>query len=156
MKFLVAFSLLAAILFGGRFIPIGFPFSGPGITSDTNDSQDREVKLIAVATSGKINFGKGRRFFSDLNATMESIREHEGLVGYAARKQLIGSKVWTVSVWRDKAALRRFVRSDAHQAAIEGGSISRESVRSAMFEVEPGDLPIPWKSVVEALKTQEG
>lgn len=148
MKLLIALAAIIAVFVGGRFITIGYPFAGPGVSENKREHE----KLIAVVTRGEIEFGKGKRFFEDLNMTMDAIPGSEGLVGYAARKQLIGPKVWTLSVWLDQESLQKFVRSESHQAAASNGSIRPDSFVSKLFEVPPENLPISWKAALAALR----
>lgn len=149
MKLLIPIAIVVALVIGARFLTIGFPFNTRKVYSDEN-----EGSFLAVATYGEIETGKGRRFFSELEASMDSLSESEGLVGYAARKQLIGPKVWTISVWESEDALQNFLRSKAHRNASRNGTIIPGSFRSSFFEVQASDLPVSWKTALAELNRE--
>ncbi|MEM9283101.1 MAG: antibiotic biosynthesis monooxygenase [Verrucomicrobiota bacterium] len=148
MKFLLPIAVVAvAFVIGTRSLTVGFPFMMREVHLGEN-----ERSLLAVVTYGEISRGEARQFFTELEASMNSISENEGLVGYAVRKQFVGPKVWTISVWEDEDALRDFVRSEVHRNASRNGTIVPGSFRSTFFEVEISDLPISWKVALSELK----
>ena len=51
---------------------------------------------------------------------MRALRSSDGLVGYSLKADLLRKTFWTVSAWRDDAAVAEFVRSDTHRAAMVG------------------------------------
>ncbi|MEM9016293.1 MAG: antibiotic biosynthesis monooxygenase [Verrucomicrobiota bacterium] len=149
MKLFLFIAVVVALAISSRFITIGFPFSSRALPSEKTGQS-----FLAVATYGEIKRGKGSQFFNELKATMDSLLDRGGLVGYAARKQLLGPKVWTISVWEDEAALRSFLRSTAHQKAAQNETILPDSFRSSFFQVTASDLPIPWRRARTALKKE--
>lgn len=70
--------------------------------------------------------------------------EHDGLIGFAVRKELMGSRVWTMSKWVDRPSMERFLRSPEHRAAITDGGIPRSSFVSALVEVDSDQVPLTW------------
>jgi hypothetical protein len=69
--------------------------------------------------------------------------EHDGGIGVQVAVDLIRRTSWTVSLWTDEEALRRFVRSSRHQATIRPYR-SRVTVTGVTFLSEPFDLEEAW------------
>ena len=154
MKLLLFSSLaVGAILHLCAFRYMGFPFSGPGydpkegVTIPVSDG-----KVVVAVTTGLIERGKGAAFFEHLNRVISSMPGNEGLVGWSARKELLGRTVWTQSVWTNEEALDGFLRSPAHREAARSGGIPRSSVRYAIAEVSPDEIPLSWGRAAELLE----
>ena len=54
------------------------------------------------------------RFFRAASAVRKQLATAEGLIGYTLRARPLAREYWTLSVWTDDAALRRFVRTPPH------------------------------------------
>jgi heme-degrading monooxygenase HmoA len=57
-------------------------------------------------------------FLADALAIRRQLARAEGLVGYALDAELARKTFWTFSVWKSRADLDRFARSDPHQKII--------------------------------------
>lgn len=54
------------------------------------------------------------RFFRAVFAVRSQLAAAEGLIGYTLRARPLARDYWTLSVWKDDAALRRFMRTPPH------------------------------------------
>jgi len=54
------------------------------------------------------------RFFRAVSAVRKQLAGAEGLIGYTLRAKPLARDYWTLSVWKDDAALRLFMRTAPH------------------------------------------
>ena len=54
------------------------------------------------------------RFFRGVSAVRKQMAAAEGLIGYTLRAKPLARDYWTLSVWKDKTALREFMRTPPH------------------------------------------
>jgi len=54
------------------------------------------------------------RFFRAVFAVRRQLATADGLIGYTLRARPLARDYWTLSVWKDDAALRRFMRTPPH------------------------------------------
>ena len=54
------------------------------------------------------------RFFRAVSAVRKQLAAADGLVGYTLRAKPLARDYWTLSVWRDEADLRGFMRTPPH------------------------------------------
>jgi hypothetical protein len=80
------------------------------------------------------------------------MNEQDGLVGYSVRKELFGSRVWTMSVWIDRASMERFVVSTAHRKAMASGTITQGSFITAAASVDASLIPPTWAKAERMLE----
>lgn len=145
-----ALGLAAFVLSGCK---VGYPFSGPGYEPAlgvTHPAADNRV-LVAV-TTGQITRGSGAAFAEQLREVMDSLPGEPGLIGFAVRRQLVGNRVWTMSVWTDEAALARFLAGPAHREAVRVGGIPAESVSSTTYWLPVEQVPPSWAEAVGQLE----
>ena len=132
------------------------PFRGPGFRPGTGVVADDAGDTVVVQLTHAVLDPDLRRPFDEHTELVnDAMTAHEGLIGYSLRKQLFGDEVWTLSVWRDEAALSDFVRSDVYRAAMESGAPAVVSMRSRKLDVPREDIPLSWKRAVELLDEAE-
>jgi Domain of unknown function (DUF3291) len=54
------------------------------------------------------------RFFRGVSAVRKQLAAADGLVGYTLRARPFARDYWTLSVWKDETALRKFMRTPPH------------------------------------------
>ena len=54
------------------------------------------------------------RFFRGVSAVRKQLATADGLIGYTLRAKPLARDYWTLSVWTDNTALRRFMRTAPH------------------------------------------
>ena len=132
---------------------VGYPFRGPWYDPAkgvVHPAAGREV-FVAV-TQGDIASGQDSALSGQLRWVLRTMDEHDGLIGYAVRRQLLGRRVWTTSVWVDRASMLRFVRSPQHREAISRGGVPRSSIIAAYASVEAARVPLDWREAERLLE----
>jgi quinol monooxygenase YgiN len=76
----------------------------------------------------------------------------EGLVGYSLLARPLRSRYWTLSVWRDRAALDDFVRRPPHRDAMAELPRALQGFRTTVWSASGGAVPPSWD---DALARQE-
>jgi quinol monooxygenase YgiN len=149
---LAAAALASPLLAGCR---IGYSFRGPGYDATRGVVHpDANKQVYFAITRGDIAAGSRANFSEQLRAVLDTMGEHDGLVGYAVRRELFGSRVWTMSAWVDQASMERFVRSEAHRKAVAQGGIPRSSFIAAFSHVDVERVPITWTDAERLLEEQ--
>ncbi len=131
---------------------INTPFRGPGYDRNQGVTlADAGDKVIVVLTHATLSESR-RNFDSEVGIVADSLAVRDGLIGYSLRKELLGNEAWTMTVWRDEAALAAFVASNAHQNAIVNSAHELAAVRFKRFEVDVSELPITWEQALAKLE----
>ncbi len=134
---------------------VGYSFRGPGYDADRGVvHQDAQRQVFVAVTRGDLEAGSQSEFANELRAVMDSMSEHDGLVGYSVRKELFGSRVWTMSVWIDRASMERFVHSAAHRRAMASGTIARGSFITAAAVMNTSSTPPGWAEAGRMLESR--
>jgi heme-degrading monooxygenase HmoA len=144
---------LATLLFVLAWVPgcaVSTPLhwrTEPGATGDT---------LYVSVTHAVLRRDKRSPFDAatgDLFRSFEAQEAYPGLLAYARRKQLFGSEVWTLTVWRDEASHSAFVRAPGHREAMRQGRSALRRTRFAQLEW-PLDQGLPsWREALRALES---
>jgi len=128
------------------------PFHGPGLKPimDTPGGPD---STVVVAITNAVVDGDNRKAFDDhTQKVIASLESHDGFIGYSVRTRILGNEVWTMTVWRDKAAMRAFVRGQVHDKAIEAGYDAVLQERFLVFEAKAKEIPLSWGDVLKRLE----
>ncbi len=105
--------LLLAMLTGlaGCSIATPFRYAGPTVT----ESAGSENLIVSLTmTEYKPGWKSRRVFWRHVGQVEKSLSDRPGLVGYSLRRQIIGNRAWTMTVWKDESSLLAFIRSPAH------------------------------------------
>lgn len=134
---------------------IGYPFQGPGYDRKSGVIHpDASTKVLVVITQGDIGRGQGNKFVKQLRLVLDELSEHDGLIGYSVRRELIGSRVWTMSAWINRESLRSFTSSPAHRTAVQEGGIPREAFLEAYLHIPKNQVPLSWDEAKQQLQEQ--
>jgi len=112
-------------------------------------------QLVLAVTHAVVEDGQKNAFHSDLNLVLKDLTRQDGLVGYSLRIDREGDQAWTMSVWRDEAALDAYVDSDAHLAAMRRSRITLRSVDVKRTPWPRGEMPPEWDRVLPLLDKSE-
>lgn len=113
-------------------------------------------KAMVVVTAVEIKWGQRTAFFQYTKQVLASMNSHEGLLGYSFRFQLVGNRAWTMTAWQDQASLGKFVRSTAHQTAVDEGSRTTDRMKFHTLELPVDSLPLPWAEAVQRVEAGRG
>ncbi len=148
-------ALLSTFALGG--CAISTPFQGPGYDRRNGVTIAGEGRVVVALTKAVLrDDGALRSTFWDYVLRVEaSLPERAGFVGYSLRRELIGKRAWTMTVWSDEASRAAFVQSDVHQAAIGEAMGALACARFARLEVARDEVPIPWHRALALFEDQE-
>lgn len=128
------------------------PVSGPGYDrSQKRFKHPAGSELVVAVTNARLHYwrrGPFDRYTQEVYAKMDT---HEGYLGGAIKREIFGREVWTFTVWRDKAALKKFVHSAGHLNAMYMAMEAIEVMRSVDF-LHPSGNALTWNVVLERIE----
>ena len=132
---------------------ISTPFQGPGYDRRQGVTLAGDGRLVVAITEAVLNGDRSQRstFWDYVGQVEASLPSRPGFVGYALRREIIGRRAWTMTVWSDAASLQGFVESDVHQAAIRSSMGALACASFARVEIERAGVPISWDRALELL-----
>lgn len=133
-------------------VAVSTPFRHAPVAASGGGTPDTVV--VAVTQAFLNRRGRGA-FFEHTGLVLDGIAEEDGYLGHSIRRRFWGHEAWTMTVWRDEAALNRFVRSERHQNALRAGM---PALRAAKFLrlTWPGDqVPPAWSRALAELESVE-
>lgn len=141
---------LAALL--SLLILSGCAFS-PGFRAGPAADLPPDATVIVALTEAKLvpDLGAHGVFWSRSRSVVMSLAERPGLVGYSMRLEPFGTRVWTMTVWRDDESLAAFLTSQVHARAQKDGLPSLADGRFLRVRVTRADAPLAWDDAVERL-----
>jgi heme-degrading monooxygenase HmoA len=79
------------------------------------------------------------------------LAESEGLIGYSMDANVVGKEFWTLSVWEDAEALRRFVHRTPHD------EIMRDMGRTEFvrWKSKGSSVPPDWGAAKDRVREQQ-
>jgi quinol monooxygenase YgiN len=91
------------------------------------------------------------RFFRAVSAIRKQLSSTEGLVGYTLRAKPLARDYWTLSVWKDRAALEQFMRTPPHVRLMGSLKPFMGPTRFVQWEITTGDGRPTWTEAFERL-----
>lgn len=140
-----AIALLAALL-GGCAIATPYRAAAPP------GGSEGEVAVIALteATLGPDRAARAA-FWDGVRAVERDLATQPGLLGHSLRRELLGNRAWTMTVWESEAALDRFVASPVHRAAMRAGNPAIAGQRFATLARPRAAGPLTWAEALDVL-----
>lgn len=128
---------------------VGMPYQAVGAIGDGDPSSP----LVVSVTEATLVADKAlrARFWRGVWAIAGSLPQQSGLVGYALQRQILGNKVWTMSVWRSENDLMFFVRSELHRRIAQEGSAALAAMRTSRFRHYAAQGAPNWRIAVAQL-----
>ncbi len=111
-----------------------------------------QEKLLLSVSCATLHRDKRAAFDEHTMRVYRSLPAQAGLVGYSIRREVFGTRVWTMTVWKDQASLMGFVMSPAHKTAISVAKNAIISMDFKRFELSRSELPLRWPAVLEMLE----
>lgn len=113
-------------------------------------------QVVLVLTRVVVDASDRSEFDRQNRRVLASMGSQPGLIGYAARRQLIGDQGWTMSVWADDEARAAFVRSPVHREAIAKSLSALRAVELKRLKLARKNLPANWDEALLMLADPEG
>jgi hypothetical protein len=77
-----------------------------------------------------------------------------GCAGFTLDAQLVSKTFWTLSAWKDRDAMMRFVRSGQHAAMLNDMAGRLGNSKFSESATASTDLPLDWNSAKQRLADQ--
>ena len=131
---------------------ISTPFRGPGYDSGDGILLQLNAEQSVVVGLTKAVIGTDRKKNKDFDRNLWNVvarlNAQPGLIGYSVRKQIFGSEMWTMTVWKDEASLIAFVQSQSHTRAIQEGDEALTDSSFVRVRVDAESIPLEWDQVI--------
>jgi quinol monooxygenase YgiN len=75
---------------------------------------------------------------------MKQLASAEGLLGYSVLARPLSKRFWTLSAWRDEAALRAFVQRPPHVRLMAALAPHMGKTKFVQWRVKSSQLPLTW------------
>lgn len=111
------------------------------------------VALTEVDISG--SYSVKSVFWDRVGSVRSSLESNPGFLGGSIRREIFGSRAWTMTIWKDEQSLENFVESREHERAMKEGG---PAVRKAKFyrgKKMWKEIPLSW-DIAEQLIDEEG
>ena len=109
---------------------------------------DREY-LVQLSYLPLLRYHTLPRFGKWLLAIQRQLRQTDGIIGYSLLAHPVELNFWTLSVWRDKAALNSFFRSVPHAEAMKALRANMGQTRFIEWTVTDSTLPPTWSDAMK-------
>lgn len=77
------------------------------------------------------------------------LKKSEGAMQFALHAKPESREFWTLSVWKDKKAMKAFGASKEHREAIEAFSDALEDLDFEAKDLQPKDMAGDWSELIE-------
>lgn len=91
------------------------------------------------------------RFFRAVSAIRRQLSSADGLVGYTLRAKPLARDYWTLSVWSDRDALERFMRTPPHVGVMGSLRPHMAPTRFVQWEIIAADGRPSWDDALQRL-----
>lgn len=145
-RFRVFAAALCALLSSGCAFSTGFR---DGQAADL----PADAPVVVALTEAKLSpdFDAHGVFWSRSRDVVRSLADRPGLVGYTIRLEPLGTRIWTMTVWRDDQSLAAFLADSTHRRAATEGMPSLADARFARVRVARAEAPLAWPDAVARL-----
>lgn len=80
----------------------------------------------------------------------------DGLIGYSLDAKLLAKTFWTLSVWRDQAALDAFARSQPHHTLIAAIRPHMDPSTFVTWNSPGSEVPVKWETARQQVAREAG
>lgn len=113
--------------------------------------QGTTVVVITEATLGGSSEQRSG-FWTGVRSVQAVLPSQPGLIGYSLRQELLGNRVWTMTVWQSELDVRRFANTETHRLAMKSGAEALINLRFARLQRDQ-HIPVPsWEEAINALE----
>jgi quinol monooxygenase YgiN len=83
-------------------------------------------------------------FFYYTARVAKQLASAQGLLGYSVLARPLSKRFWTLSAWKDEAALRDFVQHPPHARIMTAIAPHMEQTKFLRWTVKGSQLPLSW------------
>lgn len=116
--------------------------------------QAEEGTTVVVITEATLGGSAEQRsgFWTGVRSVQAVLPSQPGLIGFSLRQELLGNRVWTMTVWQSELDIRRFADTATHRQAMQSGAAALINLRFA--RIQRGQrMPVPtWEEAMDALE----
>jgi len=112
-----------------------------------------------VAMASRLPLRSYGRIPSFIRATWRVRRQlagADGLVGYSLDAKLLSKTFWTLSAWRDQAALDRFASAEPHRSVVAAIRPHMAATTFVTWAVTEAEVPVRWQTAREHVNREAG
>ena len=114
---------------------------------------DEDAEYLVMASFLPLRrFGATLRFFRFVQQIRRQLATAEGLIGYSLWAKPIAKRYWTLSVWRDEAALSTFMRTQPHGAIMARLRPDMDPTRFVRWTVKGSETRVSWDEALRRLE----
>src|ERR1700758_5052248 len=84
-------------------------------------------------------------FFLNTAQVVKQLASAEGMMGYSALARPLSKQFWTLSAWKDDAALRTFVQYPPHVRIMTALTPHMGETKFVRWTVTGSQLPLGWE-----------
>lgn len=92
------------------------------------------------------------KFFKYTSQIRRQLADSEGLIGYSLDANLLSRNFWTLSVWEDEEALRRFVQRTPHSRVMVDLLPDMGQTEFFSFKVDGSSIPPDWQDAKRRMR----
>ena len=127
----------------------------PALPWRTSVEPHPDAEYLVMASSLPLRrFGATLRFFRFVSAIRGQLAHTDGLIGYSLWAKPIAKRYWTLSVWRDEAALMTFMRSSPHAEIMKSLRTDMGPTTFVRWTVKGTDAVVPWDEALRRLDAE--
>ncbi len=90
-------------------------------------------------------------FFLYTGRVVKQLASAQGLAGYSVLARPLSKQFWTLSAWKDEAALRAFVQHRPHVRLMAALAPHMEKTKFVRWTVKGSELPLRWDEALRRL-----
>jgi quinol monooxygenase YgiN len=90
-------------------------------------------------------------FFLYSAQAVKQLASAEGMMGYSALARPLSKQFWTLSAWKDEAALRTFVQHPPHVRIMTALAPHMGETKFVRWMVKGAQLPLHWDDALRRL-----
>jgi hypothetical protein len=135
---------------------IGTPFAKSSKINDFGLKPETQVTIAITEVDIEGASSSNRSTFWDrVSSVRSSLDSNKGYLGGAIRREIFGSRAWTMTTWINEEALEQFVESREHERAMKEGEPAVKKAKFYRGKRAWSEIPLDWKEA-ERLIDEEG
>ena len=115
------------------------------------------VLIVTVTEAHHAGVGQNRtEFWQQTRSVARDLGQQAGLVQYSLRREIFGTRAWTMTVWKDEDSLNQFYWSPAHAEAMAQATAGLTGAKFARLYLRTDELAsLSWSKALQALDNVE-